>query len=118
LTDVTSALLLALGDLPACARASFEREEQPLPILTVAEENASVFAQADGEPYLEEHHLRLDAYAASAGALHELADSALERAQTLGLRLVSRQEDFDQEAYAHHAALSFRCLTHQDTIYQ
>ena len=69
MTDVTSALLLALGDLPACARASFEREEQPLPILTVAEENASVFAQADGEPYLEEHHLRLDAYAASAGTV-------------------------------------------------
>ena len=118
MTDVTGALLSALHDLPACARLSFDQEEQPLPILTVAQENASVYAQADGEPYLEEHILRVDAYASSASALRSLSDGACRRAALLGLRLLSLQEDFDQESYAYHAALRFRCLTCRDVIYQ
>lgn len=118
MTDLIPSMLTALNDLPACSREAFEQEEQPLPILTVAEENAAVFAQADGSPYLEEHTLRLDAYAADAAALRLLVSQADAKMTALGLRRISAQEDFDPEAYARHAALRYRCLTHRDVIYQ
>ena len=118
MTDLKPTVLQALSRLPARAALSFARDEAPLPAVTVAEENVSVFARADGEPYLEEHTLSLDVYAASQGALAALSLAADEAMTALGLRLTAAQEAFDETAYAWRKTLRYRALVHQNTIYQ
>ncbi len=117
MTDLTAALLTALSPLSARVSVAFDRVEKSLPVVTVSDENASVYAQADGLPYLEEHHAEICAFAAGreeAIALAQAADAAL---TALGLRLISAAEAFDEEMFAWRKTLRYRCLLHQNTIY-
>ncbi|MBR1585724.1 MAG: hypothetical protein IJ662_09310 [Clostridia bacterium] len=118
MNDLKPAVLSALSSLPACAVLSFAREEQPLPIITVNDESVSVYAQADGLPYLEEHVLSLRVYAAAQQEVEALAQAADAAMTALGLRLTLTQDAFDETAYAWCRQLRYRCLTHQDSIYQ
>ena len=117
MTDLTNALLAALSSLPACTAVSFAREEKSLPIVTVSDENASVFAQADGLPYLEEHHAEIGVFAAGREEMSALAQAADALLTALGLRLTSAAEAFDEELFAWRKTLRYRCLLHENTIY-
>ena len=118
MTDLTGFVVSALNSLPACARRAFAQEETPLPVITVSDENASVFAQADGEPYLEEHAVVLRVYAAEAEQAAFLAAWADAALTALGFRLTGSQEAFSETPFAWERTLRFRCLIHQDLIYQ
>ncbi|MBQ9263738.1 MAG: hypothetical protein IJ189_05945 [Clostridia bacterium] len=118
MTDLKPTVLTALNALPACTALAFAREEQSLPIITVADENISIFAQADGTPYLEEHILRIDIYTAAQSEASSLAGQTDAALTALGLRLTASQESFDEAAYAWRRQLRYRALIHQDTIYQ
>lgn len=118
MTDLTPALLSALSALPACAAAAFSREEKALPIITAEEENVSVFARADGAPYIEEHEDAVHVYAAGREEAAALARQADEALTALGLRLISCREDFDEAAFAWRRTLRYRCLLRGSEIYQ
>lgn len=113
-----AAALSALEHLPACTALSFAREEVPLPIITVADESVSVAAQADALPYLMEHILRIDVYAASQEekeSLFHQADTAL---TSLGLKLTNAQDIYDDLSYAWRKSARYRCLENSGNIYQ
>lgn len=118
MTDLTAYLLSALSSLPACTAVSYEREEKTLPIIVVTEESASVYAQADGAPYLEEYILTADVYAATREEMADLAHQTDAAFSALGLRRTGSSEAFDEGAYAWRKTLRYRCLMHQQTIYQ
>lgn len=118
MTDLTGFVLGALESVPACAARAYEREELPLPVITVSDENAAVAAQADGEPYLEEHTVVLRVYAAEAEQAASLAARADAALTARGFRLTGSQEAFSESPFAWERTLRFRCLIHQDLIYQ
>ena len=78
MTDLKPAMLSALADLPACTALAFAREEFPLPIIVIGDDAGAVYAQADGQPYLEEYQAAVNIYAADADALETLARSVRE----------------------------------------
>lgn len=118
MTDLTAAILTALEDVPACSVRAFEKEEQSLPVIAVSDENVSVFARADGAPYLEEHTVSLHVYAADSETLSSLSALADAAMTALGLMLTGAQGSFNETIYAWEKTLRYRCLIHQDTIYQ
>ena len=116
--DLKPAVLQALAALPACTAAAFSREEVPLPVITVNQEDASVFAQADGAPYLEEYILSVCVHAATQEETERLALSADQALKQMGLRLTGARDLYNEEAYAWEKTLRYRALLHQNTIYQ
>ena len=118
MTDMKSAMLLALKNLPACTAAAFAREEMPLPIITVSDDAGRVLSQADGESYLEEYTAAVDIYAPSQEELESLflrTDQALSQ---MGLRRIALQDFYDEIAYAWRKHLRYRCVLQGDIIYQ
>ena len=118
MTDLKAAVLSSLAHVPACTALSFAREEPPLPIITVAEESASVAAQADAMPYLTEHVLRIDVYAATQAETETLFHQADEALTALGLKLTQAQDLYDDPAYAWRKSARYRCLEAGGIIYQ
>ena len=118
MTDMKSAMLLALKNLPACTAAAFAREEMPLPIITVSDDAGRVLSQADGESYLEEYIAAVDIYAPSQEELEILTHQTNQALSQLGLRRIAQQDFYDEIAYAWRKHLRYRCVLQGDIIYQ
>ena len=116
--DMKTAMLLALHDLPACTASAFAREEMPLPIITVADDNGRVLSQADGESYLEEYTAAVDVYASSQEALEHLALQTDQALSQMGLRRIAQQDFYDEIVYAWRKHLRYRCVLQGEIIYQ
>ena len=114
--DLKAAVLAAL-DSPDAAPA-WPRAEGALPRIAVADDQISVSAQADGAPYLYEHIVQISVYAADQAALETLFGQVHDAMNRLGLRLLSARDLYDETAYAWRKELRYRCLAHNDLIYQ
>lgn len=117
MTDLKPALLSLLSPLPAAVTAAWPLEEIALPVITVAEASSSVLAQADGQPYLEEHvyDVRvLSGDRVEADSLARAADAAL---SSLGLRRAACRDQFDEAARAYVKEMAYRAVLRGDTIY-
>ncbi len=116
--DLKPAMLSALSGVPACTAAAFAHEEFPLPIVVIGDEAGAVFAQADGEPYLDEYQAAVNIYAADPASLETLSQQTDAALTALGLRRTHQQDLFDEAAYACRKYLRYRALLQGDTIYQ
>ena len=104
LDQLIALLTPAAGDEdPAEAAAAPAPEEIPEELSEVVEEVLENVEETAGEPALEQAD-----YPAR-------ADAAL---TALGLRLTGSQETFSETPFAWERTLRFRCLIHQDLIYQ
>ena len=118
MTDIKALALAALSALPASVTDACGAAEEALPVITLEEEQASVFRQADGRPYLYEHVLSVQIYARTAAERDSLFHSAEATLSEAGLRLVSAQNLWDEAARAYRKSARFRCLSHHQTICQ
>ena len=116
--DLEAAMLLALGSLPACSQSAFEKDELPLPLIVVSQENRRVLARADGAPYLEEAEVSAHVYAKTLTELNALSRQAHEALTAMGLSCLSQARDHDETAWAYHHLFRYRAVIHGDTIYQ
>lgn len=116
--DVKPDMLAALSHLPACTKLAYDREEVPLPVITVGDESSRVLSQADAKAYLEEYTAAVDIYAGERDEMEALflqADAAL---SALGLRRTYQQDLYDEMACAFRKCLRYRGVLCGDMIYQ
>lgn len=117
MTDLKAEILSLLSSLPVHAAAANPEEDLPLPSLTVSLEGASVFARADGAPYLEESVYGITLLAAERTALETLSASADAALTGAGFRLEGCRDEFNETARAHQKSLSYRAVFHGNTLY-
>ncbi|MBE5783271.1 MAG: hypothetical protein E7329_08175 [Clostridiales bacterium] len=116
--DVKPDILAALSHLPAYVKVDYDREEVPLPVITVGDESSRVLSQADGKAYLEEYTAAVDIYAGELAEMEALfleTDAAL---SALGLRRTYQQDLYDEQACAFRKCLRYRGVLCGNIIYQ